>query len=95
MNLIPLAQSRILKNFRDSLCSIDFQVSAKIMLTKKLLIYFSHFMSPLYDNRDPRDIPTYSVRDVARYLRIPQGTIRSWILGRKYTVGTLKRVIRG
>ena len=45
-------------------------------------------MSPLYGDRDPREIPTYSVRDAARYLRIPQGTIRSWVLGRKYTTAT-------
>ncbi len=45
-------------------------------------------MSPLYGDRDPREIPTYSVRDAARYLRIPQGTIRSWVVGRNYTTAT-------
>jgi hypothetical protein len=45
-------------------------------------------MSPLYGDRDPREIPMYSVRDAARYLRIPPGTIRSWVVGRKYTTAT-------
>ncbi len=37
-------------------------------------------------NIDPRDIPIYSVKDAARYLRIPYTTIRSWTVGRKYPV---------
>jgi uncharacterized protein (DUF433 family) len=40
----------------------------------------------LYGNLDPRNIPTYSIKDTARYLRIPEGTIRSWTVGRKYPV---------
>jgi uncharacterized protein (DUF433 family) len=43
-------------------------------------------MTQLYGGIDPRDIPTYSIGDVARYLRIPSGTIRSWTIGRKYPV---------
>ena len=34
-------------------------------------------MTELYGKTDPRDIPTYSIGDAARYLRIPAGTIRS------------------
>ncbi len=41
-------------------------------------------MSDLYGGTDPRNIPTYSIGDVARYLRIPSGTIRSWTVGRRY-----------
>jgi uncharacterized protein (DUF433 family) len=41
-------------------------------------------MSDLYGGIDPRDIPTYSIGDAARYLRIPAGTIRSWTVGRRY-----------
>lgn len=41
-------------------------------------------MTELYGGSDPRDIPTYSISDAARYLRIPLGTIRSWTVGRKY-----------
>ncbi|MFN6475272.1 DUF433 domain-containing protein [Nostoc sp. DedQUE07] len=41
-------------------------------------------MTELYGGTDPRDIPTYSISDAARYLRIPAGTIRSWTVGRYY-----------
>ncbi len=41
-------------------------------------------MTDLYGGTDPRDIPTYSVGDAARYLRIPAVTIRSWTVGRRY-----------
>jgi len=41
-------------------------------------------MNKLYGGIDPRDIPTYSIYDAARYLRIPSGTIRSWTVGRYY-----------
>lgn len=43
-------------------------------------------MKDLYGGKDPRDIPSYSIGDAARYLRIPIGTIRSWTIGRKYPV---------
>lgn len=46
----------------------------------------------LYGGIDPRDIPTYSIGDAARYLRIPAGTIRAWTVGRHYrTTEGLKR----
>ncbi|MGH1394036.1 MAG: hypothetical protein ACRAVC_08375, partial [Trichormus sp.] len=41
-------------------------------------------MTELYGGTDPRNIPTYSISDAARYLRIPAGTIRSWTIGRHY-----------
>lgn len=43
-------------------------------------------MANLYGSIDPRDIPTYSIGDAARYLRIPANTIRSWTVGRNYPV---------
>jgi uncharacterized protein (DUF433 family) len=43
-------------------------------------------MTELYGGIDPRDIPTYSISDAARYLRIPAVTIRSWTCGRPYPV---------
>lgn len=43
-------------------------------------------MTELYGETDPRDIPTYSIGDAARYLRIPAGTIRSWTVGRHYPI---------
>lgn len=41
-------------------------------------------MVGLYGGKDPRDIPAYSIGDAARYLRIPEGTVRSWTVGRTY-----------
>ncbi len=43
-------------------------------------------MNNLYGEFDPRDIPTYSIGDAARYLRIPRSTIRSWTVGQSYSV---------
>jgi uncharacterized protein (DUF433 family) len=43
-------------------------------------------MIDIYGGQDPRDIPSYSIGDAARYLRIPAGTIRSWTMGRNYPV---------
>ena len=43
-------------------------------------------MSDLYGGSDPRNIPIYSIRDAARYLRIPRSTIRSWTVGHSYPV---------
>ncbi|WP_124976158.1 DUF433 domain-containing protein [Aphanothece sacrum] len=43
-------------------------------------------MNNLYGGKDPREIPSYSIRDAARYLRISSSTIRSWTIGRKYPI---------
>jgi uncharacterized protein (DUF433 family) len=43
-------------------------------------------MNDLYGGIDPRDIPTYTIGDAARYLRIPVATIRSWTVGLQYPV---------
>jgi len=51
-------------------------------------------MIQLYGGIDPRNIPTYSVGDAARYLRIPSGTIRSWTVGRHYPVGDGSRFFK-
>ncbi len=48
-------------------------------------------MTDLYGGVDPRDIPTYSIGDAARYLRIPKPTIRSWTVGQNYRVADGKR----
>lgn len=45
-------------------------------------------MTNLYGGIDPRDIPTYSINDAGRYLRIPKGTIRSWTVGRRYPIAS-------
>ncbi|MGB7414350.1 MAG: DUF433 domain-containing protein [Thermosynechococcaceae cyanobacterium] len=36
-------------------------------------------------NTDIYNVPTYSVSDAARYLRVPLVTLRTWIQGRTYT----------
>ena len=33
---------------------------------------------------DLRLVPTYSLGDVARFLRLPKATVRSWVMGRPY-----------
>jgi uncharacterized protein (DUF433 family) len=41
---------------------------------------------------DPRLVPAYTVAEAAHYLRMPEGTLRSWIVGRLYPVaGQSKR----
>src|SRR5882724_4086947 len=41
---------------------------------------------------DPRLVPAYSVAEAAHYLRMPEGTLRSWVAGRLYPVaGESKR----
>jgi hypothetical protein len=36
---------------------------------------------------DRRLFPAYSVSEAAHYLRMPEGTLRSWVAGRLYPVG--------
>lgn len=38
----------------------------------------------LYGDRDPRDVPRYSIASASRYLRISPATLRSWVIGRPY-----------
>src|SRR5450755_5073083 len=45
-----------------------------------------------YEADDPRRLPAYSVAEAAHYLRMPEGTLRSWVVGRWYPVaGQSKR----
>src|SRR5579872_1450032 len=45
-----------------------------------------------YHAGDPRLLPAYSVVEAAHYLRMPEGTLRSWVIGRLYPVaGASKR----
>lgn len=41
--------------------------------------------------RDPRETPTYGIPEAAHYLRIPQATLRSWVIGRDYQTEAGKR----
>jgi len=38
----------------------------------------------IYRGRDPRNIPTYGIRESAHMLKIPPDTLTSWIRGRSY-----------
>jgi uncharacterized protein (DUF433 family) len=38
----------------------------------------------IYRGRDPREIPTYGIYESAHALKIPPGTLKSWIHGRSY-----------
>ena len=35
-------------------------------------------------HQDPRELPSYAIREAAHYLRIPRETLRDWVLGRVY-----------
>jgi uncharacterized protein (DUF433 family) len=35
----------------------------------------------LYRGRDPRDVPTYGIREAASYMRLPPTTLRQWVTG--------------
>lgn len=35
----------------------------------------------LYRGRDPRDVPTYGIREAASYMRLPPTTLREWVTG--------------
>jgi uncharacterized protein (DUF433 family) len=47
-----------------------------------------------YRNRDPRELPLYSVPEAAHYLLIPPATLRSWVKGRYYPVRGGRRFFR-
>jgi hypothetical protein len=34
--------------------------------------------------QDPRELPAYSLTEAAQYLRMPEATLRSWVVGRPY-----------
>src|SRR5579872_7334588 len=45
-----------------------------------------------YEGDDPRLTPAYTLAEAAHYLRMPQETLRSWVVGRTYPVrGQSKR----
>lgn len=50
---------------------------------------------PLPDTaQDPRELPAYSITEAARYLRMPQVTLRSWVVGRSYPTTTGERFFK-
>ncbi len=38
----------------------------------------------LYQGRDPRELPAYTVAEASRYVDVPAATLRSWFSGRTY-----------
>jgi hypothetical protein len=40
-----------------------------------------------HTEKDIREFPTYGVAETAHYLQIPQTTLRSWVVGRRYPTG--------
>lgn len=44
--------------------------------------------------RDPRESPVYGIPEAAHYLRLPQATLRSWVVGRYYLAGGKKKFFR-
>jgi uncharacterized protein (DUF433 family) len=48
----------------------------------------------LYGNRDPREVPLYTVTDAARYLRVPLSTLHAWTRGQITPAGRIKPVVQ-
>lgn len=44
--------------------------------------------------QDPRESPAYSIPEAARYLRVPQATLRSWVVGRYYPTAHEKKFFK-
>jgi hypothetical protein len=40
---------------------------------------------------DPNELPRYSVLEAAKYLRMPNTTLKSWVSGRRYPVASEER----
>lgn len=38
----------------------------------------------LYDGKDPRNLPAYSLHEASRYTGVPLNTLRTWVSGRSY-----------
>lgn len=53
---------------------------------------------PAFDKTDTRHQPAYTVAEAARYLKLPQATLRTWVVGRDYPVaegqGRFKALIK-
>jgi uncharacterized protein (DUF433 family) len=41
-------------------------------------------MTDMYEGRDPREIPAYTVGETAYYLRVSDSTLRHWLAGHSY-----------
>jgi uncharacterized protein (DUF433 family) len=45
---------------------------------------YSEHIKRTYGGDDPREVPLYTVPRASRYLKIPQRTIRDWVMGWRY-----------
>lgn len=45
-------------------------------------------------NDDPRNTASYRLSEASHYLRVPQATLRSWVLGQHYETGTGRQFFR-
>ena len=45
---------------------------------------YSQHIKRTYGGDDPREVPLYTIPRASRYLKIPQRTIRDWVMGWKY-----------
>ncbi len=48
----------------------------------------------LYGGKDPRFLPAYTIAEVAKYVRVPPSTLRSWVRGRHYRTSRGDRFFR-
>jgi uncharacterized protein (DUF433 family) len=48
-------------------------------------------VADIYGGQDPIDVPAYSIRQAAHYLKLPPATMRAWTLGRYYPCGSEKK----
>ncbi len=48
----------------------------------------------IYRGMNPVEIPAYPLTEAARWLRLPQATVRSWLLGRRYATTSGQRQFR-
>lgn len=49
---------------------------------------------PLFNHRDLREFPAYSIPEAAGYLRLPVSTLRAWLLGQRYRAGDVPRFFK-
>lgn len=54
---------------------------------------YIQYIKKTYAGEDPREIPLYSIPTASRYLKIPQRTIRDWVMGWKYLTKSGKRLL--
>ena len=50
--------------------------------------------SDLYAGHDPRELPAYRIPEAAHYLRTPEATLRSWVVGRSYPTEAGPKIFR-